>query len=91
MFANFNQFSLKLTLAEAKTGSHSGPCDDDIAFLVTVPRIKKQLDKLEPVQVQDELSEYGAWSHEELADHEENLSRILWIACSNILDEFPNS
>ena len=75
---------LRLTKAEAQTGSHQGACDDDIAALRRIPRIRKQLDKLDPENLRRELKEYGAWDEAALADHEENLSRWLWISCGDI-------
>lgn len=75
---------LNITKAQAAIGSHQGPCDDDIAYLRTIPAIKRQLDKLDPENLRRELKEYGAWDEVELADHEANLSRWLWITCSDI-------
>lgn len=77
---------LKLTMKQARTGSHSGPCDDDIAYLRTVPAIRRQLVKLDPDTLRKELKEYGAWDATELADHEANLNRWLWIACGDIVE-----
>jgi hypothetical protein len=34
-----------------------------------------------------ELKEYGAWDAEELADHEQNLQRILWLASGDITEQ----
>ena len=51
------------------------------------PAIKRQLDKLAPATVADELREYGPWEDEDLADHDVNLSRVLWLACCNIIEE----
>ncbi len=80
------RIELRLTMAEAETGYHSGRCDDDIAFLRNEPRIKRQLDKLDPDLLRNELREYGAWDGDELADHDANLDRILWLACGDIID-----
>lgn len=33
------------------------------------------------------LRGYGAWDEEQLKDHDENLTRILWLACGDILEE----
>jgi hypothetical protein len=67
--------------------SHSGRCDDDVAHWVSQPEIKSQLDEINPEQLVKELDEHGAWSEEELSNHDDNLLRILWIAATNIADE----
>jgi hypothetical protein len=85
------RIELKLTKKEADIGSHPGPCDSDIAYLRTFPHIKRQLDKIDPESLKKELSEYGAWNDEELSNHDENLDRILWIACGDILENIHSS
>ena len=87
MYVSFNGFELKLTKDQAHTGSHIGACDADIEYLRTVPAIRRQLDKLDPAILAAELKEYGAWDGTELADHDKNLCRILWIACGDIVEE----
>lgn len=77
---------LVITRKEANIGSHQGPCDKDVAYLRTIPRIRKQLDKIDPEALRKELKEYGTWDENELSDHDANLSRILWIACGDIVD-----
>ena len=79
-------YCLVITRKEANIGSHQGQCDDDIAYLRTVPRIRRQLAKINPELLRKELKEYGAWDDEDLADHDANLSRILWIACGDIVE-----
>ena len=77
------RIELQLTKDQAMTGSHQGACDDGVAYLRTVPAIRHQLAKVDPETLRDELREYGAWEDEELADHDENLSRLLWLACGD--------
>ena len=83
--SNYNN-DLRLTKADALTGCHSGACDSSIAFLRQKPYIRKQLATLDPDQLRKELQDYGAWSTEELSNHEENLTRWLWISCGDIVD-----
>ena len=85
-YAGSGRATLKLTLTEddASIGSHPGPCDSDIADLMTFGRIRDQLNRMSPEQIKAELREYGAWEDSELSDHEANLSRILWIACGDL-------
>lgn len=81
------RIELQITKKQAEIGSHSGQCDNDIAYLRTLPAIKRQLNKLDAEALSKELSEYGAWDENELQNHDENLTRILWIACGDILEE----
>jgi len=66
--------------------SHSGSCDDDVNRCMEFPSVKKELAKIDPLQLVKELKEYGAWDAEDLEDHTQNLKRILWIACADIQD-----
>lgn len=78
---------LELEEGDALSGSHQGQCDDDIASLRREPYVAAQLNALDPDRVRRELKEYGAWEPEELADHDANLSRLLWCACCDIREE----
>jgi hypothetical protein len=84
-----SHIELELTAEDARQGSHQGACDNDIADLRTVSYIAEQLAALDPDKVRAELDEYGAWNETELADHDANLSRALWIAACNIREELP--
>ena len=78
---------LKLTKAQASQGHHSGQCDDDVKALSEVPAIARQLRKIDPARLRMELQQYGAWDAAELADHAQNLQRILWLACADITEQ----
>lgn len=78
---------LALTLEDAKCGSHQGQCDADVADLRSIPYIAEQLDAMPAELVRDHLREYGTWDAAELADHEQNLHRVLWLACGDIREE----
>lgn len=86
MFATFNRFEIQMTKAQAQSASHPGPCDADVEELIKVPAISRQLAKIEPSKLAEELVEYGAWDAEELADHDANKRRIVWIAACNITE-----
>lgn len=78
------RIELSMTLAQAKSAAHQGQCDADVRELSKVPAIARQLSKIEPATLRDELKEYGAWDAEELADHDQNLQRLLWLAGGDI-------
>jgi hypothetical protein len=78
---------LTMTLTQARTASHPGMCDGDVRDLSRDPAIRKQLDKLDPFTLTSELREFGAWDSYDLANHEQNLQRILWIAAGDIVEQ----
>lgn len=81
------RIELQIAMEDAEYASHTGSCDPEVYNLRTFePYIKRQLDALAPSVVRDELREYGAWDYAELADHDANLSRLLWLACCNIAE-----
>lgn len=80
------RFSLELTGEQAYMDA--GAQDENIAALRRVPAIAEQLDALDPAEVRESLKEAGAWSEDELADHEDNLLRVLFLACGELAEEF---
>lgn len=91
MYASFNRFEIKMTYKQAAAASHPGPCDYDVKELCHNKNISRQLDKINPDKIRDELWEYGAWDDTELMDNVENRERIIWIAAGDITDEYyPN-
>lgn len=85
------RIELNITKSQASQGSHPGQCDDDISDLRVNPSIKRQLNKLDPALVAQELKEYGSWDETELQDEDDNLDRLLWIACGEINDELADA
>lgn len=81
------RIELKMTLAQAQSASHPGPCDADVAALVRARNISWQLTRIDPATLRDELRGYGAWDETELADHDQNLQRLIWIAAGDIAEE----
>ena len=78
------RIELNITKRQAAGASHQGQCDGDVAELCRVPAIARQLRAIDPARLRDELSEYGAWDAVELADHAQNLQRLLWLAAGDI-------
>ena len=83
---SLGRIELRITKAQAAMCSHAGQCDADVAQLRQVPAIRRQLAKLKPETVRESLREYGAWDAAELADHDANLTRLLWVACGDIAE-----
>jgi len=81
---SMGRIELEIELCDAKRGSHSGQCDDDIAALRQKPYIREQIEKVAPIVIAQCLRQYGAWDDVELSDHEANLDRLLWIACNDV-------
>jgi hypothetical protein len=78
------RIELQLTLDQARSASHQGRCDDDV---LTLSRdIASQISTIDPADLTRELREYGAWDDTELADHNQNLQRILWLAAGDIVE-----
>ena len=84
---SLGRIELQMTLKQAQSCSHPGDCEADVRALRQVPAIRRQLDKLDKATVRECLREYGAWDDKELADHDMNLTRLLWIACNDIVEE----
>jgi len=80
------RIELNITKAQARIGYHTGDCYDDCGYLRTVPAIRRQLARIDPAVLRAELDEWGAWDKTELADHDANLTRILWLACGDIVE-----
>lgn len=80
------RIELSMTLEQAESCSHPGPCDSDVAFLSREPEISSQLSAIDPELLKGELMEYGAWDDEELSDHGQNLQRLLWIASNDVAE-----
>lgn len=80
------RIEIQMTLEQAKSCTHPGPCDADVRTLSNDRKIRKQLEAIDPAILRQELSEYGAWDEVELSNHTENLQRILWIAAVDITE-----
>jgi hypothetical protein len=90
MRALFERFTIDMTLDQARSASHPGPCDREVDALLKTRSIFTQLLKLNSNAVVAELEEYGAWSPEELTHYHDNLRRLVWLAACNIVEEFES-
>ena len=80
------RIELNIPKGLASIGYHSGSCDSDIEDLMQLDSIKAQLSGIPPQVLSEELREFGAWDDLELSNHGDNLARILWIACGDLVD-----
>lgn len=80
------RIELRIPKPIIRSCSHSGPCDDDIAAARRKASIRVQLDAVDADTLRHELREYGAWDADDLADHDANLNRLLWIACCDLAE-----
>ncbi len=94
-WASFNRFELRLPGQCVLDCSHSGQCDEDVAFWAPKVRAQCNADSFKNGPTADnvraELKEYGAWDAEELSDDDANWRRLVWCAANNIAeDEAPD-
>jgi hypothetical protein len=82
------RIELNITLNNAKKASHSGECEMDVIALSEKVSIKKQTKLIDKDVLISVLSEYGAWDQSELKDHQQNIIRLLWLACGDLVDDY---
>jgi len=76
-------FTIEMPNRAVSNCSHVGPCDGDVdSWKDKIVRPKE----CTPAALRRELSEYGAWSDDELDDDDDNWLRIIWITAGNIKD-----
>ena len=78
--------SLRLTLDDAESCAHPGQCDSDVDDLLLSGPIAPQVSTWDPETLRDELAEYGAWEDDALGDHDENIRRMIWLACCDVAE-----
>lgn len=79
------RIEFQMTLEQAQSVCHTGPCDMDVKALSEMDDIKAITDKLDPETIRIVINEaYGDITEEELKDDEQNIQRLLWIAGCDI-------
>ena len=69
MFTSFNNLEIEMTLKQAESCSKPGQdAEPDVLVLMQDPKIRRQRKRIDPELIRQELSEYGCYSEEELAD-----------------------
>lgn len=80
------KIELQIAFDDACAINKPGPADSAVLALSLEPYIAEQLDKIDPKLLADELDGWGAWDEAELADHGQNLQRILWLAACDVAE-----
>ena len=75
------------SLEEAQYCAHPGECLPEVQETMGLDWMAPQLAKVDPDDLRRELTEHGAWGDEELADHEANLERLVWIAANDVAED----
>lgn len=86
MWKSGNYVELNILKRDAEVGYHQGSCDEDIHELLKEPYIARQFARMDKERLVKELKEYGAWDETELASHEDNCARLLWLFCGDIVE-----
>lgn len=70
-----------------RTCSAQGDCESVVSDFICDPIFDALAQSTPHEYIRRELQEYGAWSAEDLADHEMNLTRFVWITACNMREE----
>jgi hypothetical protein len=90
-WASRNSFEFRILGEAILDICHSGSNDEAVA--AWVDRVRGQVEKdnfrnkPDAESIREELSGYGAWDADELADDEQNWHRLLWCAAWDISDD----
>jgi|688.fasta_scaffold43551_9 hypothetical protein len=82
------RIELNITLNNAKKACHTGECEMDVIALSEKVSIKRQTKLIDKDILSSVLSEYGAWDQSDLKDHQQNIIRLLWLACGDLVDDY---
>lgn len=83
----YGDCNITLTMDQAESCAHAGQCDADVLDLSRLPAVAADLAAITPESARRCLKEYGAWDADELADHDQNLQRLLWLAANDITEQ----
>lgn len=87
-FSSSGRLSLTFpTLDDARYCAHQGDCLPEVQETVGLDWMAAQLEKIDPDVLRRELDEYGAWDSDELANHDDNLERIVWLAANDVAED----
>lgn len=80
------RLNLEMSREDFESGYHSGDCENDVRALMALPHVASQVAEWSHDDMRSNLSEYGAWSDEELDDEDMCRVRTLWLACGDVTD-----
>lgn len=75
------------SLEDAQYCAHQGECLPEVQETMGLDWMASQLAKVDPEDLRRDLAEHGAWDDEELADHDANLERLVWIAANDVAED----
>jgi len=81
---------IELTLKQAEIDALTVPGTDAYPAALEALKldyIRKQIAHIDPAELREHLRDFGAWTPEELNDHGENLTRLLWTTAGDLDDE----
>jgi hypothetical protein len=67
-----------------------GDQETDLWRLESMPHIAEQVATWDKDQVRSMLAEYSAWDHFELMNDPRNITRVVWLAVSDVRDYLEN-
>lgn len=76
------RFSRHVSKRLAQSISHQGACDADVAWFIKHYRTTCK----DAQALANWLRKYGAWDAEQLADHDANIERAVWLLAGDIVD-----
>jgi hypothetical protein len=80
--------TIRLFKADIQAMTQPGQdAEADVRHCLSIPRIAKQVDTIPAETMIRELRETGAWGAEELADHDMNRVRFLWLIAGSMRDD----
>ena len=74
-------------LEDARYCAHQGECLPEVQETMGLDWMASQLARVDPDDLRRELYEHGAWDADDLADHEANLERLVWIAANDVAED----
>lgn len=83
-YSSLYNFTIIIDRDDVNTIAHPGDSTDIVTTITR--KLSDQLDKIGPQAIRNELSEYGAWTDDELQNDDESRLCIVWIAACNLAE-----
>lgn len=75
---------LELTEEQFMSIPRGQDCSPEVKIIRQDPKVEEQLKRMSVESVKTYLFHFCCWEDDELNDHEENLDRLVWLACEDI-------